>query len=523
MIQAKAVFLQIARTESLPLGLSKPMPPAPPAGAFKGLLRQCLIALLFVAIATLVAEVLFRSFGLTRLSPVFLTPVLICGVTLGARPAIFAAFLSFSVFNVYLVEPRFEWRLADAEDYMTLGVFLIAALLTGGLSGRLRDQTYRILRQVSGRAALLRASRALSVATEEGGILLATRAGIAEISALPAAVWKTEGGDFADLGEAGKRAADDIAGLVRDALDQGRVETVSRGEWRCRTLRVDEQAIAVAVWRRPGDRAASDNEKLIEVLIDLGAATIARVRLTAAGAETAALARMEKLRTALLSSLSHDFRTPLSGILASASTLAEYGDKLPSEDRRDLALNIQQEAQTLSEFVASLLSMTRLESGAVALELSRVRPSELVHEIAEKLERRHGSRRIVSRELAGETYAAGDPMLLTQALTNVLENALHFSPAQSPIEVEVRATDARVEISVADAGPGVPEEDLGRIFDKFYRVVSDQASAGGLGLGLSIARGLIEAMEGAIRAENRMPGPGLVISMTLPRANDAGI
>lgn len=489
-------------------------------------LRGMAYAILLVAAAALIARALHGSFGLTRLSPLFLAPVLLSGVWLGVRPAILAAFLSFSIFNFFLVEPRFELRLADVEDALTLAIFLGVALLTGGLAGRLRDQTERAQMQAQALNTLFQASRTMSLSDSESAILEQVRLGIARISGGPAAIWRPGAVRTDDLGA----LPAEIAHRVRALAELGEIPTALAGDWQVRGLAVDEVVVAMAAWRVAHPGADVHQDEAIDLLVDLGAATIARVRLSAAGAEAQAMARMERLRTALLSSLSHDFRTPLSAILASASSLAEYGDHFTAETRRDLASNIQEEAEALSSFVSNLLSMTRLESGALVIAPARVRAAEIAHEVAERLERRRPNtegeqRRIVVTECdMDEPQALADPRLMAQALTNVLDNALTYSPPDRPIEVAIRrapGVPGSIVIAVHDEGPGVEGEDHIRIFDKFYRAGPNRVGAAGSGLGLSIAKGLIEAMNGAIEAAPGPGGQGLTVAISLPEASDA--
>lgn len=244
------------------------------------LVRSFVLAALFVAIATVIADFLDRNLGLTRLSPVFLTPVLLTGAWLGARPAIFSALLSFSAFNFFLLEPRYQFRLAGAEDWMNLIVFLIVALLTGAMSGRLRDQSSRILRQAQALRSLLERSHALSIATDEGRILAETQSGITEIGGGTAAVWRADEFRLVDLGPLDDRTASHIRELVSAALASRTVETFTWADWRSRLMQIEGKPYAVALWKG-GRGAQADSQQLIEVLIDLGAATIARATLSA--------------------------------------------------------------------------------------------------------------------------------------------------------------------------------------------------------------------------------------------------
>jgi two-component system sensor histidine kinase KdpD len=243
---------------------------------------------------------------------------------------------------------------------------------------------------------------------------------------------------------------------------------------------------------------------------------IARMRLVASRAEMETVSKMAQLRTALLSSLSHDFRTPLSAILASASSLVDYGDQFSPEVRRDLLSNIQHEAEALSRFVSNLLSITRLESGVIALEPAPTQLADLVNEVADRIERRGDKRRIRVIERVPGANVMADPLLLGHALANVLDNALRYSGEDPPVEAVIeRGPGGALQLVISDHGPGVRAEDRGRIFEKFFRV-QDGRGRDGSGLGLSIAKGLIEAMNGSIVAADRPSGAGLAITIILP-------
>ena len=464
-------------------------------------LRPYGAALLFTLAATGVSELLYRVFDTTRLSMVFLAGILATAVTQGAYPGYFAALLAFAIYNVYLVEPRFTFQFASPEDVLVLLVFLGVAMLTGGLAGRLRDEAQRNLVRARATGALFEASRQLSSADDEEAIRRLVVEQMAAAAKGQAAmvdgstVWRSP--------------------LFEDPLASPLAELDFREPgWRVRSLVADGTSLGVAAWRSVEGEPDADSERLIQVLADLGGAAILRARLSVERSEIAAAARTEQLRNALLSSISHDLRTPLAAILASASSLKTFGAQFAPDVRDDLVTTIEEEAERLNRFVANLLSMTKLESGALALESQAFAPAEIVNRAADRLDRLGSA---VVRNLEGAALIEGDPILLDQALSNVLENAARYGQG-GPVQVRVRELGAAVLIEVADQGPGVPEADLERIFEKFYRSPHSAGVSQGTGLGLSIARGLVEAMGGSIQAGGRSDGtPGLVVSMIFPR------
>jgi two-component system sensor histidine kinase KdpD len=276
------------------------------------------------------------------------------------------------------------------------------------------------------------------------------------------------------------------------------------------------------VWRPAQKRGdVGDTDGLVDVLVDLGAAAIARARLSSVKAEMEAVRQAERLRTALLSSISHDFRTPLATIMASATSVLDYDEQLGPEVRRDLLQNIREEVERLNRFVSNLLNMTRLESGVLEVRTEPVQVREVVDRVVHRLEKRSGGRRLTPMIMDRDLQVRADPVLLEQALTNIAENAITYTPAETEVTIWADTTDDAVVIDVSDEGEGVPAKDQAKIFEKFFRLGQQEAPQGA-GLGLSIARGLVEAMSGQVWAEARTDGhSGLSVKLRLQRAHEA--
>jgi two-component system sensor histidine kinase KdpD len=218
----------------------------------------------------------------------------------------------------------------------------------------------------------------------------------------------------------------------------------------------------------------------------------------------------EQLRSALLSSVSHDLRTPLAVVTGSASALLD--DSLPAPARRDLAETIVQEAERLNRLVQNLLDMTRLQAGALQVKREWQTLEEVVGSALARVERLLEGREIVTRLPEELALVSFDPILIEQVLVNLLENAAKYTPPGSRVDVDVTMGDGRVQVEVADAGPGVPPEEATRIFEKFQR---GRADARGFGLGLAICKGIVTAHGGKIWVEPR-EGGGASFRFTLP-------
>jgi two-component system sensor histidine kinase KdpD len=484
-------------------------------------------AVLIVAAGALVAAVLYLAFGATRLSAVFLGTVLIAALRLGVRPGIAAAAASFVVY-LYLVEPFPGVRLRSAEDVTMLSLFLAVALLTGGLAGKVRDERETARARARELSILFDAGRALSATESEPGLREQLARTVAAAAGSEVRLQFEDGP--AGAVTAGEQLAGEQAGaeaVERLLLDHGRpLETVRCGVWRARFLQVDDRRLGRALWRAPAARGAPgappdtpELDKFVAVLVDLGAAAIARARVSRERSEVEAMRRTESLRTALLSSMSHDFRTPIAAVLASASSLLEYGDRFAPEVREDLLRNIQEEAERLNRFVVNLLNMTRIESGVLEIQRSTFPVGEAIAGVRRRLGKRYGAERLVAEVADAELEVRADLLLLEQSLENIADNALKLSPEEARVTITADRIGDHVTVSVSDHGDGVPAADLPRLFHKFYRASNARAAARGTGLGLAIARGLIEAMDGAVEARARPDGrSGLVVLISLPAA-----
>jgi len=460
------------------------------------------------------AEVLVRATQATRLSMVFLAGVLLAAFWLGSGPAYFAAVLAFFSYNFFLTDPRFSLSF-ETEDVLTLVVFLAVAMLTGSLTGRVRDQAARAQARARATTALFDATREFSAASDEALIRARLTDHLAAAARGEAVVCDEAVRTVAPEGMAVPEAVAAEATAMEAAWIHG-ARTAAVGEWSLRPLAAGEALLGVAAWRNTGGQGLQpDEETLLEILADAGAAAIARARLAAGKAEAETRARTEDLRNALLSSISHDLRTPLAAIMASASSLHEFGETFAPGVRKDLAATIQEETERLDAFVANLLSMTRLEAGGLSVQRIAFSVGEVVERTVARRAALAAQNLIVSIP-PDLPEGLGDPVLFEQALGNVLENALRYGPAGGVVTIRAAAAEATVAVEVCDEGPGAPPQELERIFEKFFRS-SRTAHRPGTGLGLSIARGLLAGMDGEIAAENRADG-GLQVRLRLRRA-----
>jgi two-component system sensor histidine kinase KdpD len=270
-----------------------------------------------------------------------------------------------------------------------------------------------------------------------------------------------------------------------------------------------------------GPLLRAEQRRLLDALADQGALAIERVHLVEDIERVRREAEADRLRSALLTSISHDLRTPLAAVLGAAGALRDLAKSLDDGAKADLLATVIDESERLNRFIANLLDMTKLESGAI---VPNAAPHDLGEIVGSALDR---ARKIVAEHRVEVTIpsdlpmVAVDPVLFEQVLFNLFDNAAKYAPAGSTIRIQGWAEAESVRLQVLDEGDGIPPEDLERIFDKFHRVQKGDQVRAGTGLGLSISRGFVEAMHGTITAANRRDGSGAMFIITLPTGRSA--
>ena len=295
-------------------------------------------------------------------------------------------------------------------------------------------------------------------------------------------------------------------------------DTLPGGKWLFLPLRTGSGPVGVIGIDRdePGPLLTPDERRLLDALVDQAAVAIERVSLARRLAEARVLAETERLRAALLTSISHDLRTPLAAIIGTVSSLRSFAGRYEPAEREELLATLHEEAERLNRFVGNLLDMTRLEAGAIELKLDFMDIAEIIGAALQRagsvLARHH-----VEVEIAPDLPMLRlDAILFEQVLFNILDNAAKYAPPGSRIDVRARRPGESVAIEVIDEGPGIPAGDLERVFDKFYRVHAQDRQRAGTGLGLAICRGFVEAQGGRIEAQNRSDRSGAVLAIRMP-------
>ena len=261
----------------------------------------------------------------------------------------------------------------------------------------------------------------------------------------------------------------------------------------------------------------SATEAALQSILDQAAIAIERTRLVDQAAKVETAAEGERLRAALLSSVSHDLRTPLASIVGSVTGLRTLGDRMSQSERADLLLTIEEEASRLSRFVSNLLDMTKLEAGALDIRRDWVAVADTVRRAVTRANKTFPKRKTELAVSPNLPAIRGDTALLEQVVFNLLDNANKYSGPGTATRVAVKGEAGGVIVQVSDEGSGIPEQDLEKVFEKFYRVSPGDGRPSGTGLGLSICAGLIKAMGGTIKAGNSIAaGKGTCITISLP-------
>lgn len=483
------------------------------------------VGALFIGAATLAAWGLDLAFDHADLGMIYLAGVLAAGVLYGLRPALAAATAAFLVYNYLFLAPRYSFQIGSPTDFITLIVFWAVALASGGLAGRVRDQALGSQRRAAAVTTLLAASRTLSAATGRDAVARALAEQVSAAAGGRATVLLPEGEELVPIAGAPSLEPLDAAQMAaaRWAWEKGEAAgfgtgTLPQARWTFWPLEGVRARAGVAGIEAGAAPPGSDLERLVLALLEQGAVALERSQLASEAVETETLRRADRFRSALMNSVSHDLRTPLSTVMGASSTLLEYGDKMKKAVREDLLLSIREEAERLSRYVANLLDMTRLEGGALRLRTDWTDVRDVLNAAAERVSRRLGGRVLARDYPPSLTLVQADASLLEQVVVNILENAITYSDPGSRIELAVYEDRANVVISVEDEGRGVPAAELERIFDKFRRLEEPSDRSQGAGLGLAIAKGFVDAMGGRIAAASPIHnGRGTRMLISLPK------
>ncbi|HEY7517826.1 MAG TPA: sensor histidine kinase KdpD [Methylomirabilota bacterium] len=475
-----------------------------------------------VMVATGLSWLLVPRFELSNLVMVYLLGIVLVARRHGRGPSLLASLLSVAAFDFFFVPPHLTFTVSDVRYVVTFLVMLLVGLVISGMTIRIRAQAEAVREREQRTAALYAMSRELaSTRGVEELVRIAVRH-VAEVFRARPVILLPADGKLTTRGEPDMDAPLDAneVGVARWVFEHrqpaGQGTTTLPGAARLYVPMLASRGCVGALGIRPRDPHAFDTpEQLhqLETFANQTALAIERARLAEEAQETQVRVETERLRNSLLSSVSHDLRTPLATITGAASTLLEQGARLDASAQRDLLESVREEADRLNRLVQNLLEMTRLESGALELRKEWHSIEEVIGAALRRLGKRLAGRRITTRVLPDLPLVAMDDVLMEQVLVNLIDNALKYTPAGSPVEVIATATDQAVTVEVADRGPGIPAGQEEKVFEKFYR--GQPGDGRGAGLGLAICRGVVRAHGGRIWAQN-LPGAGVAFLFTLP-------
>jgi two-component system sensor histidine kinase KdpD len=480
------------------------------------------LALAALAVAVTISVVL----DVSALSRVFLIAVLVSAICYGALPAMFAALVSVILYDFFFLPPVYSLAIHSTSDVINLVSFAVTALLVSGLAAYVRRHatladkraltaenlsafTHHIRYALTRDDVLVRASEKISALMKASVVILLTdRDRLVLASA-----------------QSGAATLDPVSleALRQNWAVRSKQEAIQLDGWHLQSCSSYEKTTCLIGIRLDGatTRLGIERQRFLRALAQQSAWAIEHNELRQRLDDARLKAESEEFGTALLNSISHDFRGPITAILGATSTLHCRWQTLADQSRIELISTAQEQADHLNGYITNLLDITKVESGVVAPRLDPVMLSDLVDSAVNKARATLAGHRLaidVSHDLP---LAVADAALLRQALVNILHNATKYAPEGSLVSVIGESKGAYVGLTIQDEGPGLRNEELERIFDKFFRSPATRRQQPGTGLGLTICRGVITAMRGTISARNRFDRSGLCITISLPVARQA--
>ncbi|MEQ1715961.1 MAG: sensor histidine kinase KdpD [Hyphomicrobium sp.] len=492
-------------------------------------LKAVLAAAASVVVAVMLGVVAERITPFPNLSMLFLLAVLISAIRYGVWTAVISSVLSFFAYNFFFIDPRYTLTIAQPHELLSLLTFLAVAILTGGLAGRLHEQAVAMRLRADATQSLYDFSRKLSVAKGLDDVLwlLAAQCAATVQGRSVILLRQSEGLEIVGSWPPEDELSTSDWAAARWANENGAqsgrfTDTLPVAKFQFRPLTSTNETLGVVGITPDVDveSLASSTENALQSFIDQAAVAIERTILVDQAAKAETSAESERLRAALLSSVSHDLKTPLASIVGSASSLRQLGDRMPKSAQVELLATIEEEAERLSSFVSNLLDMTKLEAGSLDIRHELVDVGDAVRGAVARAAKSFSSRKTHMKLKHDLPLVSGNAALLQQVIFNLLDNANKYSDPNSDTNVAVRLSGRAIEISVSDEGIGIPADALDKVFDKFFRVAGSDGRPTGTGLGLSIASAVIKGMGGSIKAESPAAGnKGTKVTIELPFAD----
>ena len=485
-------------------------------------LGRYMLALGLVFISTLLGVFIRGDFEPTNIVMLYLASTVISATFLGRGPSLLTVIAGILAFDYFLVPPYFTFAVSDTQYVITFIALFVISLVISSLTARVREQAEAAVLRERQTSALYDLSRDLTSATDLGQVANIIISQISQGFGREVAIFLPEGEQVRIFATSPKYYPDENELAVATWAYQhnqpaGRgTDTLPAAALRCQPLKTSNGIVGVlGIHSKDKTNFLTSEQRLtLAAFANQSALAIERASLAEQAQQAELLQATEKLQTALLNSISHDLRTPLVSITGALTSLDEQSDSLKEEYRKSLIVTAREEAERLNRLVGNLLSMTRIESGAIKLHLEPGDVQDVVGTALEQLGKRVADHKVQVNIPDDFPLVPMDFTLIVQVLVNVLENAVKYSPRDSLIEVTADLLDEKTRLQIADRGVGIPSDDLAHIFDKFYRVQRPE-SVSGTGLGLSISKGIVEIHHGQIYARSR-DGGGTIIIIELP-------
>ncbi len=475
--------------------------------------------------ALCIGLVLRQFLASPNITLVFLTAVLASAVAYGLWPSLFGSLVAVIIYNIFFLKPFYTVTIADPENMVAMFFFVIVAVIVSNLTSRVRSQAIAARQRALTMEGLYLFSRRLGGAVSLDDLLRASADQIAVMLKAKVRLLSPAGTDLVLRASHPLEDKQDDADLAaaRSCWQNNRpagrgADTLTEEKWLFLPMRTGRGVVGVVGLdsERPGPLLGADQRRLLDALLDQTALAIERINPAQDVDRARLTAETDRLRSALLTSISHDLRTPLASILGAATSLKTQPEDLDDAAKREMIGTIQEEAERLNRFIGNLLDMTRIESGAIAARTSMVDLSEIIGSALQRASKILADHRVDVRLAADLPMLKLDVVLFEQVLFNLLDNAAKYAPRGSVIGLRAEADRQTVRLELFDEGEGIPFIDIERVFDKFYRVHATDRRRAGTGLGLAICRGFVEALGGGIVAGNRTDRSGAKFVITLP-------
>ena len=484
-----------------------------------------LVAVAAVAVALGIDELIKPIVGIENVDLVFMTAIVAVAVRYGLLPSLFASVVASLCYNFFFLPPIYTFTITDPTNVAAFLIFIVMAVLVSNVGARVRTQAMAAIERARTTEALYAFSRKLAGVGTLDDVLWATAYQTALMLKVRVVLLLPENGMIAvRAGYPPEDTLDDAdLAAARWAWEHNRAagrgsDTLPGAKRLFLPMRTGRGAIGIVGIDsdKPGPLLTPDQRRQLDALIDQGALAIERVFLVEDVDRAKRSMEADRLRSALLTSISHDLKTPLAAILGAAGTLRQLSGALDDAAKADLLATIIDESERLNRFIANLLDITRLESGAIVPQTTLQDLGELVGSALARAAKILTHHRVDVELAADVPLLELDPVLFEQVLFNLLDNASKYAPADTTIRIRSWRQAQSVCLQVLDEGVGIPPDDVERIFDKFYRAQKGDQVRAGTGLGLAISRGFVEALKGTITAANRADRTGAVFTIRLP-------